>query len=130
MFTHTLKLTERHALLSLAILLVHIDGEFADAESKRLRALRREMALPPDTELPEDPIAALPAPFETAGARARVLLELLQVAAADDLFHPKERAFIEDVTRRLEIPIPRLEEMIRWTRQHNQLVKAAEVFWS
>ena len=130
MFTHTLKLTERHALLSLAILLVHIDGDFDDSESKRLRALRREMALPLDTELPDDPIADLPAPFDTPASRARVLLELLQIAAADDYFHPAERTFIEDVARRLEVPVPRLEEMIRWTRQHNELLKAAEAFWS
>jgi len=128
MFTQTLRLPERQALLSLAIRLVHIDGDFHDAESARLRALRREMALPLDTELPDEPIDDLPEPFTSPGARQRVILVLLQVAAADDFFHPDEKTFIETVAQRLDIAVPQLEAMIVWTRQHNQLVKAADVF--
>jgi tellurite resistance protein len=129
MFTHTLQLSERHALLSLAILLVHIDGDFAAEESTRLRALRREMALPLDTELPEDPITVLPAPFESHESRCRIMLELLLIAAADDLFHPQERAFIEDVAERMDIKAERLNGMIEWTRDHTRLMKAAAVLW-
>ena len=130
MFTHTLQLEERHALLSLAILLVHVDGNVDSSESTRLRALRREMALPSDTELPEDPLDLLPAPFSSMESRARVLLELLLIAAADDYFDPREREFIQDVAQKVSISSERLDAMIAWTRDHAALMRAAAQFWA
>jgi hypothetical protein len=130
MFTHTLQLEERLVLLSLAILLVHVDGNVDSTESTRLRALRREMALPSDTELPEDPVGMLPQPFSSMESRVRVLLELLLIAAADDYFDPRERDFIGNVAEQVSIPSERLEAMIGWTREHAQLMKAAEQFWT
>lgn len=130
MFTHTLQLDERHALLSLAILLVHVDGNVASSESTRLRTLRREMALPSDTELPEDPMGMLPQPFTSTESCVRVLLELLLIAAADDYFDPREREFIVDVAEKVSVSSERLEDMISWTREHTMLMKSAEQFWA
>ena len=51
MFLTTFSLSERKSFLALAIQLVHTDGEFAAIEEQRLRALRRVMALPADTDI-------------------------------------------------------------------------------
>ena len=61
------------------------------------------MALPSDTELPEDPVGMLPQPFTSMESCVRVLLELLLIAAADDYFDPREREFIVDVAEKVSV---------------------------
>jgi uncharacterized tellurite resistance protein B-like protein len=129
MFLHTLSLEERKSFLALAIHLVHSDGEFADTEEDRLRALRREMALPADTELPDDPIARLPTPFASRQAQATVILELLELAYIDGVFDPRERALIKSIGTSFGLSVDELNRMEDWTVRLSQLMSEATEQW-
>ena len=128
-FLHTLGLEERKAFLGLAIALVHADDEFADTEEQQLRALRREMALPPDTEIPDDPFASLPAPFTTRPSQIKVLIELLRLASVDEVFDPRERVMIERIAETFGVAHAELAELEAWAHQLTSLTRKARSFW-
>lgn len=130
MFLTTFSLSERKAFLALAIQLVHTDGEFAATEEQRLLALRRVMALPADTDIPDDPIQALPAPFTTHESRAKVVIELLKLAYVDGVFDSRERAMIKDIGERFSLSRDVLNQMEDWTIRLNQLREEAESLWA
>ena len=130
MFLTTFSLNERKSFLALAIHLVHTDGEFAAQEEQRLRALRRVMALPADTDIPDDPISALPAPFTTREARVKVIIELLKLAYVDGVFDRRERSMIQDIGDRFGLQRDELDRMEDWTTRLNQLRQEAESLWT
>ena len=129
MFLHTFNLSERKSFLSLAIHLVHSDGEFVDPEEQRLRAIRREMALPADTEIPDDPISALPAPFSSRESRIKVILELLDLAYIDGVFDSRERTLIKNIGSSFGLEIDELNRLEDWTIRLNQLKEEATGLW-
>lgn len=130
MFLHTLNLSERKSFLALAIHLVHSDGEFAQTEEQRLRALRREMALPADTEIPDDPIGPLPEPFSSRESRTKVVLALLELAYIDGVFDPRERAMIKEIGTRFSMSTDELNRLEDWTVRLSQLMAEAQDLWS
>ena len=129
MFLHTFNLSERKSFLSLAIHLVHSDGEFVDPEEQRLRAIRREMALPADTEIPDDPISALPAPFSSRESRVKVILELLDLAYIDGVFDSRERTLIKNIGSSFGLETDELNRLEDWTIRLNQLKEEATGLW-
>lgn len=130
MFLHTLNLSERKSFLALAIHLVHSDGEFADTEEQRLRSLRREMALPADTELPDDSLTVLPVPFSSQESRTKVVLGLLELAYIDGVFDPRERAMIKEIGTRFEMSTDDLNKLEDWTIRLSSLMEEAKGLWS
>ena len=130
MFLTTFSLSERKSFLALAIQLVHTDGEFAAIEEQRLRALRRVMALPADTDIPDDPISGLPEPFTTRETRAKVVIELLKLAYVDGVFDRRERAMIKDIGERFGLSHDDLSRMEAWTIRLNQLREEAATLWT
>ncbi|MDG1481410.1 MAG: hypothetical protein P8R54_17580 [Myxococcota bacterium] len=130
MFLDTLSLSERKSFLALAIHLVHSDGEFDQTEEQRLRALRREMALPADTELPDDPLDALPVPFSSRESCTKVVLALLELAYVDGVFDRRERAMIKVIGTRFSMSTDELNRLEDWTIRLSQLMSEAKGLWS
>jgi uncharacterized tellurite resistance protein B-like protein len=130
MFLHTLSLSERKSFLALAIHLVHSDGELDQTEEQRLRALRREMALPADTELPDDPLDALPEPFSGRESFTKVILALLELAYVDGVFDPRERAMIKAIGTRFSMSTDELNRLEDWTIRLSRLMAEAKELWS
>lgn len=126
MFSFSLRLSERRALLSLAIQLVYIDDEVAEVEQQRLRLLRREMSLPPDIRLDDVAIDELPHPFGDMESRRRALLELMIIAAADDRLDPREEEFITAVAQGLEIDRALKLELWALAERFSQLRREAD----
>ena len=126
MFLHTLSLSERKSFLALAIHLVHSDGELDQTEEQRLRALRREMALPADTELPDDPLDALPEPFSGRESFTKVILALLELAYVDGVFDP----MIKAIGTRFSMSTDELNRLEDWTIRLSRLMAEAKELWS
>ena len=88
------------------------------------------MALPADTELPDDPMAALPAPFSSRESRVKVILELLRMAYIDGVFDPRERALIKDIGTQFGLSVDELNRMEDWVVRLNLLQEEAQALWA
>lgn len=60
------------------------------------------------------PVAALVLAFDSPRSRAAALIELIGLAYADTVYAEEERAFIDDLARRMEISPARMSLMESW----------------
>jgi hypothetical protein len=131
MFWVNLNPEEREALLVLANHLIKSDAKVSKAEQDALDNLEKYMELP-DDGLPrpgvEQAIASIA--HGTVKSRNATMLELVQLAYADDEYNPKELAVLLSWARQWKLPPGRLQEMENWVKEIRKLSKKAATMLS
>lgn len=112
MFLSQLTPPQQESFLQLAAHLVAVDGVITPEEQNMLA----QLAVGAEDWVPQTalPVASLVLAFDSSRSRAAALLELIGLAYADTVYAEEERAFIDDLARRMEISPARVSLMESW----------------
>ena len=128
MYVHELSADQRQAFLILAREIIDADNRLAIQEVERLDRLYDEAGVAAETADAPRGVGDLNLLFPTPRDRCVVLLELLLVAYADGVLHPKEEAALQRTAARLEIDQGLWTNLIDWAARFRSLVDEADAF--
>ena len=113
MFLEMLNDEQKDLFMNLAIRAAEANDEVEDSEVEMLRQFAVEMGLEPRTSTDMDVDEILKRLKEVCGVTERriILFELIGIMFSDRLYDDREKEFLLDVTRRMELPETILQEM-------------------
>ena len=124
-FLHELSAEQRRAFLVLARQVIDADRRLSIDEVERLDRLYVESGIEAEhADAPRD-AGDLNLLFATDRARVVVLLDLLLVAYADGVLHPREVEAVRGVAARLEVDAGTWEAALDWAGRYHALVEEA-----
>lgn len=105
MFLHVLEGDEARLFADTAWALIHVDDDVDQREESLLAELQIELGVdtaPPELREPDNLLPRL-AQLESPVVRRVMLLELSGVALADEVVHPSERNFLDQIAEALDL---------------------------
>ena len=129
MFLHRLSPEQQRAFIGIAKNFVAVDAIVEVVEAQALHRMETEAGVVDADVEPLPATAENLAIFDTAEARAVVLLELIGLAYGDDDVHPRENAVIREVASAFGVTNERLIQMEGWVIRYQALMNEAGRFF-
>lgn len=130
MFLAGLNDEQKKAFLAIAMKVIGADGRLDPRERQMIEAMRYEMGLFQETDLPHGSIEELARPFDTRRSQAIVLMEGIALAYADMDFSGEEQKILRALALIFGISEKDATEMENWVLEFNRLQKKAEEIFS
>ncbi len=128
MWLNSLSDEQRKALFGLAHNVVVSDGLLDPNEELMMDEFKREMDLEPELEPEYLELDGIERIFDTARARAIVLLNLLHLSYADGAFEVEEECLLREVASAFGVGDERFMHMCNWVRRLKALEAEARAF--
>lgn len=126
MFLHELRPEQRRAFLVLARQVIDADNRLAIQEVERLDRFYVEAGLGAETAAAPNGVGDLNLLFGTDRSRVVVLINLLQIAYADGVLHPREIDALRSVAARLQMDAGTFSAVLDWGARYQSLVVEAK----
>jgi uncharacterized tellurite resistance protein B-like protein len=130
MFLTMLNQEQKKAFLAIAMKIIGADGRMDPKERQMIEAMRFEMGLFQETDLPHGSIEELAHPFDSRRSQAIVLMEGTALAYADQDFSGEEQKILRALALIFGISEKDATEMENWVLEYNKLQKKAEEIFS
>lgn len=123
MYLELLTPDERRTFLDLAYQAVEVDGEVAPQEQEMIDSYRNECMLPDYVRSDRTIEQNLEALKQSERSHRKiVLLELIGLWSADNVWKDEELAMMDKVAKELAIPDSRVNRIRRWSREFRQTI--------
>lgn len=129
MFLSTLDTEQKQAFLGLAHKFIAADGQLAPQEKVMLGAMKAEMGLPVDAEVPVTDLSKLLQPFNSKAAKATALLEIIGLGYSDNEFHSEESAFVKHMAEGFKVSEDEILQMESWVVRQIMLTREVTHFF-
>lgn len=126
MFVNNLNAAQQGKMLSLAQLIIAVDGRVVAKEQAMIDFLRSQCVENVTVESVD--FSKLPSLFDNQQAKVSLLLELIGIAYADEDYHESEKGIVREVSMVLGVSSPLLEDMENWVKKQFIQVKEAQAF--
>jgi tellurite resistance protein len=129
MFLNQLTLEQKKAFLAIALKIINADGRLDSRERTMVEAMRYEMSLWDDSDLPKGYIEDLSKPFDTHKSRVILLIEGIALAYADEEFSGDEQKILRELALIFEFSEEEATKIENWVLRFKDLQKeAVEMF--
>ncbi len=125
MFLNQLTLEQKKAFLAIAMRIIGADGVLDPRERGALEAMRYEMGLFTETDLPKGYIEDLAKSFDTRKSRVILILEGIALALADDEFAGEEKKILRELALLFGFSEEEAAAMENWVMKSRDLQKQA-----
>jgi len=118
MFAKMLVDEEKKSFISLLEYLSLVDGEITAEESKYIYSVAKEIDVDytPSNSIDENTLDAILGSFQSNLSKNVVLIELVNIAFADQNYSEKEREGVLKIAKIMSIPDEKLIEMEKWVQ--------------
>ncbi|MDQ1353124.1 MAG: hypothetical protein QG657_3430 [Acidobacteriota bacterium] len=132
MFLSRLNLDQRKAFLAITMKVIGADGALDPRERQMIEAMRYEMALYTETDLPKGyvSIEEMAKPFDTREAQVILMLECIALAYADEDFAGEEQKILRELAMIFKFSEEEATAMENWVLRYKTLVKEAVAMFS
>jgi hypothetical protein len=126
MFLNRLTDNQKKAFLAIAMKIVGADRHLDVRERRTIEAMRYEMGLWTETDIPVGSIEELAQPFDTRQSQVIVMIEGIALALADDELHGEEEKILRTLALVFKFKEEEATAMENWVSRYKQLQKEAE----
>ncbi len=130
MFLNSLTEGQKKSFLAIARKIIGADGIMDTRERQMIEAMRYEMGLWDETDLPEGYIEDLAKPFDTRQSRVILMLESIALTYADEEFSGEEKKILRELALLFEFSEEEATAMENWVLRYKDLVKEATAMFS
>ena len=130
MFLNRLTDKQKKAFLAIAMKIVGADRRLDLRERRALEAMRYEMGLWTETDIPMGSIAELAQPFDTRQSQVVLMIEGIGLALADDELHGEEEKILRALALIFKLSEEEATAMENWVSRFKKLQKEAEAMMS
>ena len=131
MFLNNLTIEQKKAFLAIAMRIIGADGILDPRERQMIEAMRYEMGLFTETDLPGKYISVeeLVKPFDSRKSQIVLMLESISLAYADDEFASEEAKILRELALIFNFSEEEATAMENWVQKYRDLIKeAVEMF--
>jgi len=126
MFLASLNEDQKKSALAIAMRIIGSDGKLDKKERAMIEAMRYEMGLFHEIEMPHGSLEELVKPFDTKRSRSILLMEGIALAYSDTDYSEKEKRILRALAIIFEITEEDATEIENWVLQFRELQKKAE----
>jgi len=126
MFLNRLTIEQKKAFLALALKIIAADGQLDNRERQAIEAMRYEMGLWTDTDLPVGSVETIANAFNSQESRAVALIESIAIAYSDQEMAEEEKQIIRELAIIFDFSEERATELESWVLRYIDLQKEAE----
>ena len=130
MFLNSLTDEQKKSFLAIARKIIGADGILDTRERQMIEAMRYEMGLWDETDMPKGYIEDLAKPFDTRQSRVILMLESIALTYADDEFSGEEKKILRELALLFEFSEEVATAMENWVLRYKNLVKEATAMFS
>lgn len=125
MFLNSLSKEQQKAFLAIAMKIIGADGILEPRERMTIEAMRYEMGLFSETDLPKGELEDIVKPLDTRKSRAITMLESIGVAYADENLGAEEQKILRALALLFELPEEEASAMEDWVLRYRKLMQEA-----
>ena len=118
MFLNSLTDEQKKSFLAIARKIIGADGILDTRERQMIEAMRYEMGLWDETDLPKGYIEDLAKPFDTRQSRVILILESIALTYADDEFSGEEKKILRELALLFEFSEEEATAMENWVLRY------------
>ncbi len=126
MFLNRLTVDQKKAFLAIAMKIVGADRRLDMKERQTIEAMRFEMGLWTETDIPRGSIEELAKPFDTRQSQVILMLEGIALALTDEEFHGEEEKILRALALIFGFSEKEANAMENWVLHSKELQKEAE----
>ena len=126
MFLNRLTIEQKKAFLAIAMKIVGADRRLDPKERQTIEAMRFEMGLWTETDIPVGSIEELAKPFDTRQSQVILILEGIALALVDEEFHGEEEKILRALALIFGFSEIEATAMENWVLRFKELQKEAE----
>ncbi|MGD2091032.1 MAG: hypothetical protein PVH61_32960 [Candidatus Aminicenantes bacterium] len=126
MFLNRLTIEQKKAFLAIAMKIVGADRRLDPKERQTIEAMRVEMGLFTETDIPMGSIEELAKPFDTRQSQVILMLEGIALALVDEEFHGEEQKILRALALIFGFSEKEATAMENWVLNYKKLQKVAE----
>jgi hypothetical protein len=126
MFLNQLTIGQKKAFLAIAMKIVGADRHLDLKERRTIEAMRFEMGLWTETDIPMGSIEELAKPFDTRQFQVILMLEGIALALVDEEFHSEEQKILRALALIFGFSEKEATAMENWVLRYKDLQKEAE----
>ena len=126
MFLNRLTVEQKKAFLAIAMKIVGADRHLDPKERRTIEAMRVEMGLLVETDIPMGSIEELAKPFDTRQTQVISMLEGIALALVDEEFHGEEEKILRALALIFGFSEKEATAMENWVQSLKKLQKEAE----
>jgi hypothetical protein len=126
MFLNRLTIEQKKAFLAIAMKIVGADRRLDPKERRTIEAMRYEMGLLVETDIPMGSIEELTKPFDTRQSQVILMLEGISLALVDEEFHGEEEKILRALALIFGFSEKEATAMENWVLRSKELQKEAE----
>ncbi len=130
MFLNSLTDEQKKSFLAIAKKIIGANGILDTRERQMIEAMRYEMGLWDETDMPKGYIEDLAKPFDTRQSRVILLLESIALTYADEEFSGEEKKILRELALLFEFSEEEANAMENWVLRYKNLVKEATAMFS
>ena len=130
MFLNSLTDEQKKSFLAIAKKIIGANGILDTRERQMIEAMRYEMGLWDETDLPKGYIEDLAKPFDTRQSRVILMLESIALTYADEEFSGEEKKILRELALLFEFSEEEANAMENWVLRYKNLVKEATAMFS
>ena len=125
MFLSSLTNEQKKAFLAIAMKIIGADGILESRERQMIEAMRYEMGLFTETDLPKGDIEDIVKPFDTRKSRVISMLECIALGYADEDLGGEEKKILRALALMFEFSEEEATAMENWVLRYKDLEKEA-----
>jgi uncharacterized tellurite resistance protein B-like protein len=126
MFLNRLTVEQKKAFLAIAMKIISADRHLDPKERQAIEAMRFEMGLWTETDIPRGSIEELAKAFDTRQSQVISMLEGIALALADEEFHGEEEKILRALALIFGFSEKEANAMENWVLRSKELQKEAE----
>ncbi|MCP4217893.1 MAG: hypothetical protein GY765_24840 [bacterium] len=126
MFLNRLTEEQKKAFLAIALKIVSADKHLDPKERQLVEAMRYEMGLWTETDLPKGYVEDLAKAFDTRQAKVIVMLESIALAYSDEDFCEEEQKILRELAIIFDFDEELATSMEKWVLHYREMMKDAE----
>jgi uncharacterized tellurite resistance protein B-like protein len=130
MFLNRLTDKQKKAFLAIAMKIVGADRHLDPRERQTIEAMRYEMGLWMETDIPVGSIAELAQAFDTRQSQVILMIEGIALALADEELHDEEEKILRALALVFKFSEEEANAMENWVTRFIKLQKEAEAMMS
>ena len=130
MYLNRLTIEQKKAFLAIAMKIVGADRHLDPKERRTIEAMRVEMGLLTETDIPVGSIEELAKPFDNRQSQVIAMLEGIALALVDEEFHGEEQKILRALALIFGFSEEEANAMENWVLNYKKLQTEAETMMS
>ena len=126
MYLNRIKIEKKKAFLAIAMKIVGADRHLDPKERRTIEAMRVEMGLLTETDIPVGSIEELAKPFDNRQSQVILMLEGIALALVDEEFHGEEQKILRALALIFGFSEEEATAMENWVLSYKKLQTEAE----